>query len=398
MNYYVYNRPAGTVSEENPARFTWMPKEDAKEYQIEVYDAAGVCRYQYDGIDINFYTPDHIMEPGSYTYRILADGSELVKRMSFEIPKDACETPLTGRPMRYQSVTTHPRIWIGREKLNQLRQDVKSEVGDIKETWDAFAEKGAEPWLTHGVISEPKRYPEDKRIIKLWRQMYTDCQEALYRVKHCAVAWQVTGDERYLQTAKTQLLNLAAWDTDGPTARSYNDEAAFRVTTALAWGYDWLYEALTPAERDDVKAALLIRGRELYDYVRNQIQIHIRLLDSHGVRSLSMTLVPAALALLGEEEEAQEWLNYTIEYFFTIFTPWGGADVDPAETTGMPVQWHITAATANAQKSHRIVSVLYPYREGEKESLQVLADNDITIKMGDRVMTVTEKQGGYYLK
>ncbi len=333
MNYYVYDRPAGLVSSENPARFTWMPKEGTKEYTIEVFDRQGSCRYQYQGIDINFYTPDHIMEPGSYTYRILADSEEIVGNKGFEIRQDTVNTPLTAREKRYRGIGAHPRLWIGEEKLALLRSPSDSE---LKAAWAAFMEQGVSPWVNREAVREPERYPGDKRIIKLWRQMYIDCQEALYTVKHCAIAWRVTGEERYLAAARRQLLHLADWDVEGPTARTYNDEAAFRVTTALAWGYDWLQDVLTREEKDNIKRALMHRARELYDYVRNQIQIHYKLLDSHGVRSLSMTLVPAALALLGEEQEAKEWLNYTIEYFFTIFTPWGGEDGGWAEG---PTYW-----------------------------------------------------------
>ncbi len=340
MNYYVYNRPAGTVSAENPARFTWMPKDGAKEYEIGVFDESGVSKYHYKNIDYNFYTPEHLMEPGRYSYRIFADGEAIAEDLDgFEVPPDAAVTPLPGRETRYEQIGSHPRLWIGEEKLALLRSaEINSLSADAKlhTVWNNFLEQGVKPWVRKEPVAEPERYPDDIRVISLWRQLYTDCQEALYTVKHCAVAWRVTGEEQYLKAARTQLLSLAEWDLEGPTARSYNDEAAFRVTTALAWGYDWLNDILTPEEKGKVKHALMHRARELFDYVRNQIRIHIKLLDSHGVRSLSMTLVPAALALLGEEEEAREWLDYTIEYFFTIFTPWGGEDGGWAEG---PTYW-----------------------------------------------------------
>ena len=35
MHYFVYDRPAGCVSTENPARFTWMPlAQDEAPYRI----------------------------------------------------------------------------------------------------------------------------------------------------------------------------------------------------------------------------------------------------------------------------------------------------------------------------------------------------------------------------
>ena len=333
MNYYVYDRPAGTASSENPPRFTWMPKGEETTYRIEVYDSSHQLRYEFDPVPINFFTPDILMEPGSYTYRVLSGNREIVPEKAFSIQENASETPLPGRAGRYDAIKNHPRIWLNESDIPILRSRVND---DLKPYWERFMETGVRPWLSMPPHTEPLPYPNGRRVIPIWRKMYTDCQEALYAVKHCAVAYKATGNPEYLAASKRWLLAIADWDTDGPTARSYNDESSFRITTALAWGYDWLYEELTPMEREKVKGVLLIRGRELYNYVREQIQIHIRLLDSHGVRSLSMTLVPAALALYGEEPEAEQWLNYTIEYFFTIFTPWGGDDGGWAEG---PTYW-----------------------------------------------------------
>jgi hypothetical protein len=40
--------------------------------------------------------------------------------------------------------------------------------------------------------------------------------------------------------------------------------------------------------------------------------------------------------MLGEEEKAQEWLDYTLEYFSAMYTPWGGKDGGWAEG---PMYW-----------------------------------------------------------
>jgi len=332
MHYYVHNRPENKEHHENPPRFTWMPKEGAESYDIEACHESGRV-YRFEGIPINFFTPPMAFSAGDYTYSVFAEDEEMLSRLPFSIAKGAVETPLPPRGERYHQIGAHPRIWQRTEDIARLKEE---HMGALNKEWSAFISKAVEVWQNAPVHKEPARYPNDIRVILLWRKLYMDCQEALYAIKHSAVAWRVTGEKRYLETAKAWLMAIAAWDTNGATARVYNDEAAFRVTTALAWGYDWLYEDLSADERSRVKEALLDRGRELFHYVKNEIQIHVKLLDSHGVRSLSMTLVPAALALYGETEEAREWLDYTIEYFFTIFTPWGGEDGGWAEG---PAYW-----------------------------------------------------------
>jgi hypothetical protein len=48
---------------------------------------------------------------------------------------------------------------------------------------------------------------------------------------------------------------------------------------------------------------------------------------------VSLVLVPACIALLGDDEddEARNWLNYSIEFLTTVYSPWGDADGGWAE-------------------------------------------------------------------
>ena len=117
MHYFVYDRPAGTVSTENPARFTWMPnsREEAP-YRIEVR-RNGEMAYCFENIDRNFYTPDCLMEPGDYTYCVYARDGLLVPEKPFSIAPDAAHTPLAAREHRYDRISSHPRIWLNRNDL-----------------------------------------------------------------------------------------------------------------------------------------------------------------------------------------------------------------------------------------------------------------------------------------
>ena len=114
---------------------------------------------------------------------------------------------------------------------------------------------------------------------------------------------------------------------------------AYRVTNALAWGYDWLYDQLSDDERRLVRDALHERTRDIAEHAILNAKIHLFPYDSHAVRSVSLTLVPACIALLGEDEgengsgEARDWLNYCIEFLATVYSPWGDADGGWAEGT-----------------------------------------------------------------
>jgi hypothetical protein len=324
----------------------------------------------------NFYTPDEAFAPGTYYWRYTlwpgnreADASgdadsvksglgavrklraeerdavlsrletewSVVRR--FTVPDGLPETPLPARESRFAKARTeHPRLWLNPDEIAALRERIRTDPDACG--WSAFMRDSVEPWLKRDLIPEPQRYPGNRRVAKLWRQMYIDCQEVLYAVRHLSVAGVVLQDRGLIEQAKRWLLHAAGWDTEGTTSRDYNDEAAFRIAGALAWGYDWLYHELSEEERRAVRAKLLRRTEQVADHVIARSKIHHVPYDSHAVRSLSSVLAPCCIALLHEEEQAREWLDYTLEYYACLYSPWGGPDGGWAEgpmywTTGM---------------------------------------------------------------
>ncbi|MFK7692821.1 DUF4962 domain-containing protein [Paenibacillus sp. HJGM_3] len=346
-----YQPDETTELAENPPRFTWIPAQlDHDRYVLQIssqadFEAADTITVE--GIDYNFYTPDRPLAPGTYWWRYAllepsAAGdvrSAWSRARAFTVPAGLPETPLPSRATRYASTPlAHPRLWLPAERLPAFRAEVERDRAHCG--WADFYEKSVLPWTERPLIAEPAPYPEHKRVPKLWRQMYMDCQELLYAIRHLSVAGVVLQDERLLALAKQWLLHAAAWDTEGPTARDYNDEAAFRVAGALAWGYDWLHGELSKDERTLVRRQLLRRTEQVAFHVIERSKIHHVPYDSHAVRSLSSVLVPCCIALYEEEPRAREWLDYALEYFSGLYSPWGGRDGGWAEgpiywTTGM---------------------------------------------------------------
>ena len=182
-----------------------------------------------------------------------------------------------------------------------------------------FFAAAVKPWVDRAPIAEPKPYPDNQRTPALWRQMYIDCQELLYAVRHLAVAGTVLGDADLIARARLWLLHVARFDLRGTTSLAYNDEAAFRIAGALAWGYDWLHGSLSDAERAEVRQALSARLEAVATHVIAHARIHLFPYDSHAVRSVASVMVPACIALLGEHPRAQEWLDFAVDYYDTLF-------------------------------------------------------------------------------
>lgn len=326
---------------ENPPRFSWLPDiDDGARYVLRISTDPNFSDAKttvFEDLAWNFFTPDKELEEGHYhwSYALWDQNagqplSNWSKVRDFEITTALPKTPLPGRAARHAAAhTSHPRLWLNGEQLTAFSAAVEKDANHCG--WSDFFEKSVQPWLDRPIMPEPKPYPNNVRVATLWRQMYIDCQEVIYAIRHLAIAGRVLGREDLLNRSRDWLLAVAAWDPTGATSRAYNDEAGFRVVVALAWGYDWLYDHLSEEERETVKTVLLRRTREVADHVISHARIHVFPYDSHAVRSLSAVLTPACISLLGDSEEGGEWLDYTVEFLSTLYSPWAGTDGGWAE-------------------------------------------------------------------
>lgn len=340
-----YAPEAATPMVENPPRFSWLPViEDEAAYTLRLSTDPNFATKDtqvFAPIPLNFFTPDVVLAAGEYhwSYAVCDDatGEPLTAWSStrqFTITDDLPQTPLPSRATRLQnSAQDHPRLWMTNDRLDDFCKAVKADPDHC--TWSTFYDKSVLPWMDRDVMKEPAGYPNHQRVAAVWRQTYIDLQEAWYAIRHLAIGGRVTGDAAMTARAKDWLLEVASWDPMGTTSRAYTDEWAYRVCNALAWGYDWLYNDMSEGEREIVRTALLARTRDIAEHAIINAKIHLFPYDSHAVRSVSLTIIPACIALLGDdaEDEARDWLNYSIEFLATVYTPWGDSDGGWAEGT-----------------------------------------------------------------
>ncbi len=78
----------------------------------------------------------------------------------------------------------------------------------------------------------------------------------LYRVNTLAVAYHLTGRKAYAERAVSEMLAAAAFPDWNPS--HFLDVG--EMTLALAVGYDWLYETMSPEARETIREAILKHG------------------------------------------------------------------------------------------------------------------------------------------
>ncbi len=340
-----YSPTADTEVTENPPRFMWIPViDDDARYVLRVSTDPAFPKGKtkvFKDLPLNFFTPDTTLKPGTYHWSYATWDTESgspscgwSSLRQFTVADGVAETPLPSRKTRLSKVAKdHPRLWMTNDRLGDFKAAVKADPDHC--TWSTFYEKSVLPWMDRDIIREPAGYPNHQRTAPVWRQTYIDLQEVWYAIRHLAIGGKVTGDAKMTLKAKEWLLEAASWDPMGVTSRAYTDEWAYRVCNAIAWGYDWLYDDLSKEERATVRASLLARTRDIAEHAILNAKIHLFPYDSHAVRSVSLTIVPACIALLGDDEadEARDWLNYSIEFLSTVYSPWGDSDGGWAEGT-----------------------------------------------------------------
>jgi hypothetical protein len=336
-----YTPEDGAALTENPPRLTWLPTVDSTDtYVIQIASTPNFSvdsTYEQASIQRNFFTPDKIFAPGIYHWRYAvwdASAAKLATPWSlarqFSIGVGLAQTPLPLPTKRFADCSLErPRLWLRPGELKVFSADVKLRPDHCG--WSQFLSKSVDPWLARPVMTEPKPYPNDKRTAEVWRKTYIECQEALYAIRHLAIAGKVTSDRATIERAKEWLVAVARWDPSGPTSRVYCDEWAFRIALALAWGYDWLHDELSEAELAEVRSSLLTRTREIAHHCIKHARLDTFPFDSHAVRALSAVLVPACIALFDDAPEVREWFDFTVEFLMTVYSPWGDADGGWAE-------------------------------------------------------------------
>jgi hypothetical protein len=138
----------------------------------------------------------------------------------------------------------HPRLFFDKAAEAPLRKEIEADPLLAK----AFARVRA---AADAVLDDP---PVER--VQIGRRLLDKSRRALGRVTHLAFAYRLTGEAKYLDRAKKEMLAAAAFADWNPS--HFLDVA--EMTAALAVGYDWLHGSLDADARATVKGAILEKG------------------------------------------------------------------------------------------------------------------------------------------
>ena len=141
----------------------------------------------------------------------------------------------------------HPRLLATASDFQDLKGRVN--VDPQLKQWHADLRKQADRILRDA----PSKYdiPDGLRLL-------TTSRRVLDRVSTLGLLYRLDGDRRYAERAWAELDAAAKFPDWNP--RHFLDTA--EMTAAFAIGYDWLYDAWTPAQRETLRAAIVRKGFE----------------------------------------------------------------------------------------------------------------------------------------
>jgi hypothetical protein len=226
----------------------------------------------------------------------------------------------------------HPRLFMSGAEIERLR--TLRAVGAHAAIWKNVA-ASAEWCLTQKPRTEwIAPIADDPNYENLYDRFYAMMQDMAI-TEHLAFAYVLSGEEKYGAAAHDWTLGCCrAWKPDADAkpdgGKAY---AVMRLLKGVATGYDLAYDRFTPAERDEIRAMLSTTARNYFkhyfstpDHSGPEFHTH------HAVVEYSSFGV-ASLALLGEVDDAGEWVNATTKKFEEHLLPTGLAD-DGAQVEG----------------------------------------------------------------
>lgn len=147
----------------------------------------------------------------------------------------------------------HPRILLTPDDMTRLKGLVKSDAvarGYLDDVRKRGEKTLSEPPSTR-VLKGPRLLDVSRRVLE--------------RVLTLGLLFQIEGERKWADRAIVEMQAVAQFSDWNPS--HFLDVA--EMTRAVGTGYDWFYDAMTPEQRAQIKAAIvekgLMRGREAYE-------------------------------------------------------------------------------------------------------------------------------------
>ncbi|MBI2300709.1 MAG: LptF/LptG family permease [Armatimonadetes bacterium] len=236
------------------------------------------------------------------------------------------------------TLTTHPRVYFdsaGLQRLRALSRQTDATVYGFApaDGWAAILararalangpayhyevqipavnnEHAGWKWSYTLSATPPPRHDESPHYPP-WTALFQEREDSIStRLKLFSLAYLITGEDLFYQKAREIAFDLAQWPQW--TDPSYGGLPACldtgHCTQTMGLFYDWCYDKLAPAEREQLRGAIVDKGILALTATLPKTEAHW---NGWGVFTTGLGV--AALALVGEEDRAPGWVQTSID-------------------------------------------------------------------------------------
>lgn len=273
---------------------------------------------------------------------------------------------------------THPRLLCTEADLAQIKANAQHDplLAQVLARIAVEAEKHlAAPPLQHRLIGP--RLLEQSRA-------------AVQHVLACALAYRVSGDHRFAEKAKADMLTAAAFPDWNPS--HFLDVA--EMTFTLSIGYDWLYAELTATERATIKRAIVEKalrfGPVAYaDKVTDSRFVFVQK-HSNWNQVCNSGLIAGALALADEEPALAQLVvdgaRRSLRIAQGLYAPDGGYPEGPSYWNYGTTYYVLALAMLNSALGHDLGLSDHPgFARSALFRMQVLGPTGLAFNYGDTI-------------
>ena len=323
-----YRPRADQILAVNPPSFVWRFQAGLT-WEIQCASDSGFSTIAYGvkGLDLNGHCPPRVFSPGTYAWRYrgmdsLGNTTAWSQSRTFTIPPEAISMPMPAKEELLRRVPrTHPRLFLRPENLSELRHLASTSLashyrGLVRQCEDILQNPPD--------TAEPPTYPEGTvRGSDPWRKIWWGNRTYTIRALNSAATLAFTrllgASDKYGHEAKRILLACAQWDPNGSTGYRYNDEAGMPYNYYFARTYSFVHDLLSQEEKELCRQVMRVRGQEMYQHL---CPGHLwKPYSSHSNRAWHF-LGELGVAFLNEIEEAQDWLWFAMNVFYTAYPVW----------------------------------------------------------------------------
>ncbi|RMG04818.1 MAG: DUF4962 domain-containing protein, partial [Planctomycetota bacterium] len=322
----------GSIVERNPPSLRWPAvSKSGQRYRVRLSrdpEFPPNATITSDPLPWAVFTPHQQLDTGTWYWQYTAySEGETARRwspaQSFQVTGSArlfvtppAEAFLAGCP------TGHPRI-----PLAAIREPSPERLSDADRQ---AVRRRVQSLLGTALPSERRAAPsrkgsnefEAKNFAKWSSKAFA--AKLLHDMKEVVWAYGATGDERIGREVVRRGLHVAGLDPTGPTARTVSDFADGSCIEAMALAYDYGYDLMTQAERATLREALVLRTRPFFQRCINNLET--RVFSAHIWQHILWQATQAAVALRGDQPEADQWLAYVYELWIARFPPLSRTD------------------------------------------------------------------------